>query len=160
MLDDKVITNKVEYLLRILMDLAENSTEGYVLSKNVAERQEIPPKYMPQLMALLTKKGWVTSVRGARGGVKLVADPKSISVYDVITAAGNPFLVKPCIDRKYRCSLKEMCPLLPIWERAQQEVDRVIRDVTLDTLMKNKKAKGGALHVQDQGIGQNVKGYQ
>ncbi|HHY99372.1 MAG TPA: Rrf2 family transcriptional regulator, partial [Firmicutes bacterium] len=47
----KVITNKVEYLLRILMDLIQNESKGYMLSKDIAERQSIPPKYMPQLMA-------------------------------------------------------------------------------------------------------------
>ncbi|NPV52675.1 MAG: Rrf2 family transcriptional regulator [Firmicutes bacterium] len=132
-----MITNKVEYLLRILLDMSENATEGYISSKDIAERQGIPPKYMPQLMALLTGKGWATSARGARGGVKLAVDPGDINVYDVIAAAGEPLLIKPCLEGKFQCSLKELCPLLPVWHEAQQKLDLVMRQTTLASLKKN-----------------------
>lgn len=134
-----VITSKVEYLLLILMDLAENRTPGYVLSRDVAGRQGIPPKYMPQLMALLTKKGWVASVRGARGGVRLVADPRDITIKDVIEAAGEKFQVKPCIDEGHPCSRKERCPLWPVWLEAQTQVDRVMESATLAALIESRK---------------------
>ena len=65
-----MVTNKLEYLLLTLMDLAMNNTDDYVVSRDVAERQGISPKYMPQLMALLSRKGWVDSARGCKGGVR------------------------------------------------------------------------------------------
>ncbi|NPV80215.1 MAG: Rrf2 family transcriptional regulator [Firmicutes bacterium] len=146
----KVITNKVEYLLRILMDLIQNESKGYMLSKDIAERQSIPPKYMPQLMALLTRQGWVTSMRGAGGGVRLAVDPDSISIYDVVTAAGEPLLIKPCVEKKYACSLKESCPLLPVWEKTQQEINKVLKDTTLSELVENQKTvKGGMKNVKN-----------
>lgn len=133
-----MITTKVEYLLLTLMDLAEHRTPGYVLSREVAERQGIPPKYMPQLMAVLTRRGWVASVRGARGGVRLVADPREITVKDVIEAAGERFLVKPCIDESHPCSRKQRCPLHEVWMRAQAQVDRVMESATIATLVENQ----------------------
>ena len=45
-----MVTNKLEYLLLTLMDLAMNSADNYVVSKDVAERQGISPKYMPCLL--------------------------------------------------------------------------------------------------------------
>ena len=56
-----MITNKVEYLLMTLMDLAARADEGYVTSREVAVRQGIPLKYMPQIVSLLSKSGWVDS---------------------------------------------------------------------------------------------------
>lgn len=139
-----MITAKIEYLLLILIDLAKDRSAGYVLSRDVAERQGIPPKYMPQLMSLLTRKGWVTSLRGAKGGVRLVADPGDITVRDIIDVAGEPFLIKPCIDEKHACLRKDRCPLYPIWTQAQAGVDRVMQSTTLADLMEREKdEKGG-----------------
>lgn len=136
-----MITNRVEYLLLILLDLAEHKTPGYVLSREVAERQGIPSKYMPQLMAVLTRKGWVDSVRGARGGVRLATDPKDITVKDVIEAAGERFLVKPCVDDGFPCSRKDRCVLRPVWTEAQDQVDRVMGGVTLAALIESQDRK-------------------
>ena len=133
-----MITNRAEYLLAMLLDLANHRGEGYVLSRDVAERQSIPTKYMPQLMAMLTKKGWVASARGAGGGVALAVDPKDVSVQDVIAVSGDRFLVKSCVDAAYECPRKPACPLNPVWVRAQQNVDAVMRATTLADLLASK----------------------
>lgn len=137
-----MITNKVEYLLMILMDLAGHRDEGYVLSRDIAERQGIPAKYLPQLMALLTKKGWVSSARGAGGGVKLAVDPGLISVRDVIDVSGDRLLVKPCVDEGYFCAKKSSCPLHALWVEAQSELNQRLSKITLADLV-GKRARGG-----------------
>ncbi|HHY32233.1 MAG TPA: Rrf2 family transcriptional regulator [Firmicutes bacterium] len=142
-----VITSKVEYLLLILVDLATNRASGYTLSRDVAERQGIPPKYMPQLMALLTKRGWAASARGAGGGVRLIADPRDITIKDVIETAGERFQIKPCVDERYPCPRRERCPLWPVWVNAQRQVDRVMESTTLAALIEsrgNSDSEGGS----------------
>lgn len=129
-----MITNKVEYMLLILVDLAKHSKEGYILSREIAERQQIPPKYMPQLMAALTRRGWVDSVRGAKGGVKLAVDPGSIRVQDVIDATGDEFRIKPCLDPDFPCQRKSVCPLFPVWEKAQASLRDIMESTTIADL--------------------------
>ena len=133
-----MITNKLEYLLLTLMDLAINGTDEYVVSKDVAERQGISPKYMPQLMALLTKTGWVDSARGCKGGVKLVADPREITVSDVVEVAGEPPTIKPCVLPEYHCERKQVCPLNLLWVKAQMSVDHIAENTTLADLLEIK----------------------
>jgi len=131
-----VITNKVEYLILTLTDLATHARDQYVLSREVAERQGIPVKYMPQIMAILTKKGWVEAVRGAKGGVKLKVDPAQITVQDVIDISDNPFLIKPCILEGFQCPKKASCPLQEVWRRAQSNVEKVMKSTTLADLVR------------------------
>ncbi len=130
-----MITSRTEYLLLALLDLARHKGDEYVLSRDVAERQGIPAKYMPQLMAILTRKGWVDSARGAGGGVKLAVDPKNLTVQDVIDVSGDPLLVKACVSETYHCARKPTCSLFPLWERAQESMDAVMRGATLADLM-------------------------
>ncbi|NLJ61202.1 MAG: Rrf2 family transcriptional regulator [Firmicutes bacterium] len=133
-----MVTNKLEYLLLTLLDLALNDTDDYVVSRDVAEGQGISPKYMPQLMALLTRKGWVDSARGCKGGVKLVADPREITVSDVVEVAGEPLIIKPCVSSEYHCERKQGCPLNLLWLKAQMSVDRIAENTTLADLLEIK----------------------
>lgn len=134
-----MITNKLEYMLLILVDLARHSKEGYILSREIAERQQIPPKYMPQLMAALTRRGWVESVRGAKGGVRLAVDPGTIRVQDVIDATGDDFNIKQCLHTDFPCQRKPACPLFPIWEKAQKSVRGIMESTTVADLASQSR---------------------
>lgn len=130
-----MITNKVEYLLMTLMDLAARADEGYVTSREVAVRQGIPLKYMPQIVSLLSKSGWVDSMRGPKGGIKLAVQPDLITIQDVIDATGDPFLVKQCLSLDDRCARKDSCPLRGIWMKAQEQVMSAMQSTTLADLV-------------------------
>jgi Rrf2 family protein len=130
-----VITNKVEYLLLTLMDLAALGDNGYVPSREVAARQGIPLKYMPQIVSMLAKKGWVDSMRGPKGGIRLAAQPEAITVRDVIDTAGDLFLVKQCLAPDAQCGRKDSCPLRNVWLRAQEQVMSVMQGTTLADLV-------------------------
>ncbi len=58
----------------------------------------------------MTKRGWVDSVRGAGGGVKLAVDPASITIQDVVDATGDNFFVKVCLSEESSCQRKSTCP--------------------------------------------------
>ncbi|NLB74333.1 MAG: Rrf2 family transcriptional regulator [Firmicutes bacterium] len=144
-----MITNKLEYLLLTLMDLAMNGSDEYVVSRDVAERQGISPKYMPQLMALLTSKGWVGSSRGCKGGVMLIADPAEIMVSDVAEVAGEPLIIKACVSSQYRCHRKAECPLNLLWRKVQEGVDGIVENTTLADLLEIKSRLGMQASAKD-----------
>lgn len=133
-----MISSKVEYLLLILIDLAGRKGEGLTISAEVAGRQRIPPKYIAHLMALLSNRGWVDSVRGAHGGVKLAAKPGDITVRDVVELAREQVLVKACVDERHPCERRAVCPLLPVWKKAQECLDRVLSETTLAELVQDR----------------------
>lgn len=133
-----MITNRIEYLLLALVNLARKREvdDGFTLSREIALEEHIPLNYMPQLMAMLTKRGWVESLRGVNGGVRLVVDPKRITIKEVTDVSGDPVAVKKCVVEG--CHLgKSNCLLLPLWKEMQQKIDEVMAATTIEDLLQN-----------------------
>ncbi len=134
-----MITNKIEYLLLTLINLARRKKQDnqLVSSRTIASEEKIPLNYMPQLMSLLTKKGWVESVRGLNGGVRLTTEPKDITVQDVIDVSEDRLTIKKCVNDG--CTFGQSnCNLLPLWIKAQNRVNEVMANTTIEELMNNK----------------------
>ena len=59
------ISTKGRYAVRVMLDLALNNTGECIKVKEIAARQDISEKYLEQIIAALSKAGYVNSVRGA-----------------------------------------------------------------------------------------------
>ena len=66
-----LISTKGRYALRVMIDLAEHQTEGYIPLKTIAQRQGISEKYLESIIKLLVKAQLLSGVRGKGGGYRL-----------------------------------------------------------------------------------------
>ena len=91
-------TGGIEHLLRIsararygvlaLVDLGQHATESFVRAQDIAERKDIPPKFLGQILAALVQAGVVTGRRGASGGYRLTQAPASLTMDRVLQILG------------------------------------------------------------------------
>ena len=58
------VSTKGRYALRLMLDLAINENGKPIRIKEIAERQDISDKYLEQIISILTKAGYVRSLRG------------------------------------------------------------------------------------------------
>ena len=72
------------YALKVILDLSNHFQSDRVHIIDLAERQEIPPKYLEQVLTQLKKGGFIKSKKGPRGGFSLSRSPKEISVGNII----------------------------------------------------------------------------
>ena len=63
-----MISTKGRYAMRLMIDIADHEDGGPVSLKEVANREDMPVKYLEQLVRPLTRDGILRSVRGQRGG--------------------------------------------------------------------------------------------
>ena len=63
-----LVSTKGRYALRVMIDLAEHQSEGYIPLKDTAKRQDISEKYLEGIIKLLVKNKFLTGVRGKGGG--------------------------------------------------------------------------------------------
>ena len=77
-----MISTKGRYALRVMIDLAEHNSGGYVPLADIAERQEISEKYLESIVSMLSKKGLVDALRGKGGGYRLNRAPDQYMVAD------------------------------------------------------------------------------
>ena len=59
-----MISTRGRYALRVMIDLAEHQSEGYIPLKEIAEREEISEKYLESILKALVKGGILTGLRG------------------------------------------------------------------------------------------------
>lgn len=78
------LSRKSEYACLALIDLASNYGEGFVKTRQLAERQNIPREFLVQILFQLRNAGYVKSARGASGGYSLAKPPRKISVAEIV----------------------------------------------------------------------------
>jgi Rrf2 family protein len=81
-----VRVTKVDYALRAAVELAAAEGQGPVKGERIAQSQEIPLKFLENILLELRHHGLVQSQRGAEGGYWLARPAESINVADVIRA--------------------------------------------------------------------------
>ncbi len=84
------VTAKAEYALRAATVLA-TSGPGPMKSEAIAAAEDIPLRFLHNILAALTRAGILSSLRGADGGYELTRSPAAITVADVIRAVEGPF---------------------------------------------------------------------
>ncbi len=125
-----MITKKTEYAIKALWELARNAN-NLTTSKEVAQRQAIPPKYLPQIIATLSQAGLLTSTRGYGGGLKLKRPANEITLLNVIEAMqGKPQLFE-CQSGHTDCVNHPDCRLRAIYNQAQDALENVFNATRL-----------------------------
>ena len=81
------ISTKGRYAVRLMLDVAIHGMDKNVSMRDVAERQNISIKYLEQIVSILTRVGYLKSVRGAQGGYRLTIHNRRYFAYN----GGNTF---------------------------------------------------------------------
>ena len=75
-----MISTRGRYALRVMIDLAEHTSDGYIPMKQVAQRQGISLKYLEQILPALSKNKLIEGVHGKGGGYRLSRNPEEYTV--------------------------------------------------------------------------------
>ncbi|WML36767.1 Rrf2 family transcriptional regulator [Clostridium sp. OS1-26] len=78
------LSRKTEYACLALIDLARNYKQDPVKIMDISVRNNIPKKYLEQILLILKGSGYVKSLRGADGGYKLAKHPSQITMAEII----------------------------------------------------------------------------
>ena len=88
------VSAKADYALRAAIELAAHGLAGGegrpLKGERIAQAQEIPLKFLENILVELRNAGIVTSRRGADGGYLLARPPEDVTVADVIRAVEGP----------------------------------------------------------------------
>ena len=86
-----LVSTKGRYALRVMIDLAEHPTDGYIPLKLIAERQGISEKYVEAIVAVLVKGRLIAGQRGKGGGYRLAKAPDNVqALYDAFPVKRSP----------------------------------------------------------------------
>lgn len=132
-----MISTRGRYALRVMIDLAEQKTDGYIPLKEIAARQEISEKYLESILKLLVKGKILTGLRGKGGGYRLNKAPEEYTVTSILELTEETLAPVSCLEKDAEpCSRASECRTLGMWKG----LDRLIRDyfdhITLADLIR------------------------
>ncbi len=78
------LTTRSEYGLLALIFLARQDPAGCFSVEAIAQAQQIPAKFLEQILLALKRAGYVRSVRGSRGGYRLAKPAAQITIAEVV----------------------------------------------------------------------------
>jgi Rrf2 family iron-sulfur cluster assembly transcriptional regulator len=97
----------------------------------LAQTLETSHQYLPQIMAPLVHRGWVTSKPGPSGGYELVAKEGSISVLELIEAMEGPTDTETSVLSGEACGTDDPCALHEVWSKALEDLLHQLDSISL-----------------------------
>jgi Rrf2 family cysteine metabolism transcriptional repressor len=135
------LSKRGEYGLRALQDLAAHYGEGPIPNNILAERNNIPPRFLEQIMLTLKHGRLVRSQKGPHGGYYLAHPPDEINLAQAVRLLDGPLAPISCVsETAYEpcgCPDMETCGL----RRVMKEVRDVVADIMERTALADLVAE-------------------
>ena len=136
-----MISTRGRYALRVLIDLAEHSSGGYVPMKDVAKRQGISLKYLERIIPELAKNKIIDGVHGKGGGYRLIKDPKDCKIGDILRLTEGDLAPVACLERGAKpCERAFECRTYPMWVEFYRVINDFFDGKTLQDLINTDMA--------------------
>ena len=136
------ISNKAEYALRALIALADSYPSGESMHiKQIAALQNIPNRYLDELLMTLRRGGLIKSIRGAKGGYVLAREPEKITVLDTVNCIEGLDSGLSSKDKNTTQKTLEMKIIEETWLEACEAAQGVWQKYTLQDLCELRASR-------------------
>lgn len=131
---------KSEYALLALLELADHYSKNEPLQiRQIAAEQNIPDRYLEQLLATLRRSGLVRSQRGAKGGYILAREPWKITLLEIVSSIEGAD-AQPTESYRDAKSIEGMV-IREVWQEAGQAADAVLQKHTLQDIAEKRNSR-------------------
>ncbi|GBE90850.1 BadM/Rrf2 family transcriptional regulator [Nostoc cycadae WK-1] len=104
--------------------------------RQMAELQNIPIRYLEQLLATLRRGGIIKSIRGAKGGYVLAREPRTITLLDCLTCIEGLDAIAPVSHQNSQNAENQV--IQEVWQEACQAANAVLQQHTLQDLCERR----------------------
>lgn len=133
------VSKKTDYALRALFTLVEHYKGTPIPIRELARRNDIPKRFLEQIMLALKAQGWVDSMAGIRGGYVLAKDPSKITMGEVVRHFDGILAPIDCVSVSgyKRCSQEPVCRFRRVFLDTRNYVAGVMDRATLAEIAKS-----------------------
>ena len=133
-----LISTKGRYALRVMVDLAEHQTDGFIPLKVIAQRQEISEKYLESIIKLLVKANLLSGLRGKGGGYKLTKAPEQYTVGSILRLTEDSLAPVTCLEPGAAvCPKAAECRTLSMWQGLDKIINEYLNGITIADLARS-----------------------
>jgi Rrf2 family protein len=133
------VSKKTDYALRALFTLVDHFGGAPIPIRELARRNDVPKKFLEQIMLQLKAQGWVQSTAGIRGGYLLAKNPSKITMGEVVRHFDGILAPIDCVSVTgyERCSQEPVCKFRRVFLDARNYVAGVMDKATLAEVSKH-----------------------
>jgi Rrf2 family transcriptional regulator, nitric oxide-sensitive transcriptional repressor len=142
------LTLHTDFALRVLIHVGLN--DGRLTTINdIAESFGISKNHLMKVVNDLSQKGYLDTVRGRNGGIRLMRKPRDINIGQVVRDTEDRLEVLGCLRAKGYCRIERACVLRGVVQDATKAFLKVFDRYTLADLIKPHKALSSLLFRAD-----------
>jgi Rrf2 family protein len=139
-----MMSKKCKYALKALEYIAKKGGAEPILIAEIAERQNIPKKFLEAILLELRRDGILQSRMGKSGGYLLRQSPEEINIGHVIRLIDGPIALIPCVSFKYyhpcnECEDERTCGLRNVVQEVREATNAILSKVTLADILRREK---------------------
>ncbi|OGS35052.1 MAG: hypothetical protein A2293_15565, partial [Elusimicrobia bacterium RIFOXYB2_FULL_49_7] len=122
-------------------NVASRQEQEYISVASIAAQENIPVAYLRRIAATLIKKGYFMTKEGKTGGVKLVREPDTIHLIDVIRSFQGELELSTCMFRKKLCDNRSTCVLRCRLKSIERKLIQEFEEITIQCLLDDAGTK-------------------
>jgi Rrf2 family protein len=132
------LSRKSDYALRALFSLVAYRGQGPISIRTLAEQNDIPRRFLEQIMLDLKSRGWVESIAGRDGGFVLAKKPEDITMGEVVRHFDGILAPISCVSTTdYQpCSQESVCRFRRVMLDIRNYIARLMDSATLSAVFQ------------------------
>ena len=136
-----MLSKKAKYAIKALLALADQDSREPMRIEDLAEREQIPRKFLEVILLALKNQGILQSQKGKGGGYRLARDPKAIPISQIVRMFDGPLAPVPCASqtayvRCLDCPDEAACGVHLAMRDVRDATARVLDHTTLASLRR------------------------
>lgn len=132
------LTSFTDYSIRVLIYLAVSHDEQPTI-REIAERFDVSRNHLMKVVHELSKRGYLTALRGKHGGLRLNIAPVDINIGKLISELENDLALTECLGNNNQCILTPACELKTILAEALQSFFATLDEYTLEDILRGRR---------------------
>ena len=135
-----MVSKKTKYAINALVYLAKRKDDGPILISEIAERENIPQKFLEAILLNLKRAGVLASKKGKGGGYYLLRSPDEVNMAEIMRLFDGPIALLPCVTYKYyercdECKNEEVCGIRDIFLEIRNKTVDLLKGATLSEII-------------------------
>lgn len=144
-----MLSKKTRYAMKALVVLGKNFGKEPMQISRIAEEEQIPKKFLEQILLDLRNAGLLFSKKGAGGGYNLIKDPKEIFLVQILRITGGPIALLPCVSLNFyqrcdECINEGTCGIRDVFVDVRNASLKILTETSIADVIERENRLSGA----------------
>lgn len=149
-----MLSKKSKYAIKALIVLGKNYGNDPMQIVKIAAEEDIPKKFLEQILLEMRNAGILYSKKGAGGGYSLNKAPEDIKLSQVIRLTDGPIALLPCVSLNFyrkcdECKNEDTCGIRDTFVEVRNAMLQILNDTSVADLINKENQLRMALNVQN-----------